>query len=94
MILQPAVRVRTNSEDEKEYAVDALQRISSSEDALNMGKAEAAEHGLCAAHRVRGLGRAGIARDRDRVSIDHFLSELDKAFRRERQVHRGGNTCV
>ena len=33
------------------------------------------------------LGCDGIARNSDRVSIDHFLSELDKACRRERQVN-------
>jgi hypothetical protein len=32
------------------------------------------------------LGYAGIARYSDRVSTDHFLSELDKACRRERQA--------
>ena len=35
---------------------------------------------------ARGLGYAGIARDSDKVSTDHFLSELDKACYRERQV--------
>lgn len=33
------------------------------------------------------LGYAGIARNSDRVSIDHFLSELDKACYREKQVN-------
>lgn len=33
------------------------------------------------------LGCAGFARNSDRVSTDHFLSELDKACRRERQVN-------
>lgn len=52
-----------------------------------MGKVEPAEHGLRAAHRAFGLDCAGIARDSDRVSTGHFLSELDKACRRERQVN-------
>ncbi len=38
------------------------------------------------------LGCDGIARYSDRVSIDHFLSELDKACCREKQVNKGGNT--
>ena len=33
------------------------------------------------------LGYAGVARNSDRVSTDHFLSELDKACYRERQVN-------
>ena len=52
-----------------------------------MGKADFAEHGLRAAHRAFGLGYAGVARNSDRVSIDHFLSELDKACYREKQVN-------
>lgn len=49
-----------------------------------------AEHGLRAAYRADipiWLGCAGIARNSDRVSTDHFLSELDKACYRERQVN-------
>ena len=46
-----------------------------------------AEHGLRAAYRALGLGYAGIARNSDRVSIDHFLSELDKACCREKQAN-------
>ena len=57
-----------------------------------MGKADFAEHGLRAAYRAFRLGYAGIARNSDRVSIDHFLSELDKACYREKQVNKGGNT--
>lgn len=38
------------------------------------------------------LGCAGIARNSDRVSTDHFLSELDKACYREKQANWGGNT--
>ena len=38
------------------------------------------------------LGCAGFARESDRVSTDHFLSEPDKACRRKRQVNEGGNT--
>ena len=70
-----------------------LQRIPSPEMAeLRMGKENLTEHGLRAAHRawifLQGLlGCDGIARNSDRVSIDHFLSELDKACRRERQVN-------
>jgi len=52
-----------------------------------MGKANFAEYGLRAAYRAFGLGYAGIARNSDKVSIDHFLSELDKACYRERQVN-------
>ncbi len=52
-----------------------------------MGKANFAEHGLRAAYQASGLGYAGIARNSDRVSIDHFLSELDKACYREKQVN-------
>ena len=52
-----------------------------------MGKANLAEHGLRAAYRSFRLGYAGIARNSDRVSIDHFLSELDKACYREKQVN-------
>ena len=52
-----------------------------------MGKADFAEHDLRAAYRVFGLGYAGIARNSDRVSIDHFLSELDKACYREKQAN-------
>ncbi len=33
------------------------------------------------------LGYAGVARNSDRVSTDHFLSELDKACYREKQVN-------
>lgn len=33
------------------------------------------------------LGCAGFARNSDRVSTDHFLSELDKACYREKQVN-------
>lgn len=32
------------------------------------------------------LGYAGIARNSDKVSTDHFLSELDKARTRERRA--------
>ena len=32
------------------------------------------------------LGCAGIARDSDKVSTDHFLSELDKVRTRERRM--------
>ena len=46
IFLSASAKVSNNSNDEKEYAVDALQRIPSSEDVLKMGKAEAAEHGL------------------------------------------------
>jgi len=35
---------------------------------------------------ARGLGYAGIARDSDKVSTDHFLSELDKVRTRERRA--------
>lgn len=52
-----------------------------------MGKANFAEHGLRAAYRASELGYAGSARNSDRVSIDHFLSELDKACYREKQVN-------
>ncbi len=54
-----------------------------------MGKVDFAEHGLRAAYRAFRLGYAGIARNSDRVSIDHFLSEseLDKACYREKQVN-------
>ena len=52
-----------------------------------MGKANFAEHGLRVAYRAFGLGYAGIARNSDKVSIDHFLSELDKACYREKQVN-------
>lgn len=52
-----------------------------------MGKADFVEDGLRAAHRAIGLGCAGIARNSDRVSIDHFLSELDKACCREKQAN-------
>ena len=38
------------------------------------------------------LGYAGVARNSDRVSTDHFLSELDKTCCREKQVNQGGNT--
>lgn len=57
-----------------------------------MGKVDVTEHGLRAAYRAVRLGYDGIARNRDRVSIDHFLSELDKACCREKQVNLGGNT--
>ena len=52
-----------------------------------MDEADFAEHGLRAAYRAKWLGCAGIARNSDRVSTDHFLSELDKACGRERQVN-------
>lgn len=52
-----------------------------------MGKAYFAEHGLRAAYRAFGLGYAGFARYSGRVSIDHFLSELDKACYREKQAN-------
>ena len=54
-----------------------------------MDEADFAEHGLRAAYRAIDirLGYAGIARNSDRVSTDHFLSELDKACYRERQVN-------
>ena len=53
-----------------------------------MGEAKPAEHGLRAAYRAltHTLGYAGIARYSDRVSTDHFPSELDKACYRERQA--------
>ena len=57
-----------------------------------MGKVDVTEHGLRAAYRAVRLGYDEIARNRDRVSIDHFLSELDKACCREKQVNLGGNT--
>ena len=52
-----------------------------------MGEVDFAEHGLRAAYRALGLGYAGNARNSDKVSIDHFLSELDKACYREKQVN-------
>ena len=52
-----------------------------------MGKVNPAEHGLRAAYRAFKLGYAGFARNSDRVSTDHFLSELDKACCREKQVN-------
>lgn len=55
-----------------------------------MDEADFAEHGLRAAYRADipiRLGYAGVARNSDRVSTDHFLSELDKACYRERQVN-------
>ena len=55
-----------------------------------MDEADFAEHGLRAAYRADSfvwLGYAGFARNSDRVSTDHFLSELDKACYRERQVN-------
>ena len=64
-----------------------LQRNPSSFDALRMDEADFAEHGLRAAYRAFLLGYAGIARNSDRVSTDHFLSELDKACCREKQVN-------
>ena len=52
-----------------------------------MGVTGFAEHGLRAAYRTpRGLGYAGFARQRDKVSTDHFLSELDKVRTRERRA--------
>lgn len=67
-----------------------LQRNPSSFDVLRMDEADFAEHGLRAAYRANipiWLGYAGIARNSDRVSTDHFLSELDKACCREKQVN-------
>ena len=67
-----------------------LQRNPSSTDALRMDEADFAEHGLRAAYRAGSfvqLGYAGVARNSDRVSTDHFLSELDKACCREKQVN-------
>ena len=52
-----------------------------------MGKVDFTEHGLRAVYRAVRLGYAGFARNSDRVSIDHFLSELDKACYREKQVN-------
>ena len=51
-----------------------------------MGETDFAEHGLRAAYRTafERLGYAGIARNSDKVSADHFLSELDKVRTRER----------
>ena len=68
------------------------QRILSSMDALRTGRAGVAEHGLRAAQRAFGFGCDGIARHSDRVSINHFWSEPDKACCRERQAKQGGNT--
>ena len=45
---------------------------------LRRGRGWAAEHGLGAAHRRAFLGCAGIARDSDRLSADHFPSVADK----------------
>ena len=50
-----------------------------------MGEVDFAEHGLRELRTKPGLGYAGIARNSDKVSIDHFLSELDKACYREKQ---------
>jgi len=55
---------------------------------LRTGKEKIAEHGLRAAYRAEfQLGCAVIARYSDRVSMDHLLSELDKACCREKQVN-------
>ena len=79
--------------DEKEYAMAAFpENPVFLRDVLRTGKASIAEHGLRAVHRASGLGCAGFARESDRVSTDHFLSEPDKACRRKRQVNEGGNT--
>ena len=52
-----------------------------------MGEVDFAEHGLRAAYRAPWVRLRGIARNSDKVSIDHFLSELDKACYREKQVN-------
>ena len=78
----------TESIDEKEYALAAF-----TENPAILGCAASGKSKFCRTWSPSctpsglPLGCTGIARHSDRVSADHFLPELDKACRRERQVN-------
>lgn len=83
-----------NGYDEKEYVSKAFTEspVIRKECAENGRSRRSRTWSPSCAPSIFMLGCDGIARDRDRVSTDHFLSELDKTCCREKQVNKGGNT--